>query len=110
VLESLAAGKAVVTTPLAAEGLDVADGVQLFIAKTDAEFVERILYLLRNENERLALASRARTWACEHITWDHSISKYEILYRELIGESMRSSTDDVDNSEFGGLQTRSTVL
>jgi len=110
VLESLAAGKAVVTTPLAAEGLDVADGIQLFIAKTDAEFVERILYLLRNENERLALASRARTWASEHIAWDHSISKYEVLYRELIGESMQSRTDDMDNSEFGGLQTRSTVL
>ena len=109
VLESLAAGKAVVTTPLAAEGLDVTDGNQLFIAKTDAEFVERILHLLRNEKERLALASRARTWACEHIGWDHSISKYEVLYRELLGESMQPHTDDLDNSEFGGLQSRPTV-
>lgn len=109
VLESLAAGKAVVTTPLAAEGLDVTDGIQLLIAKTDAEFVERILHLLRNEKERLVLASRARTWACEHIAWDHSLSKYEVLYRELLGESMQSRTDDMDNSEFGGLQSRPTV-
>jgi glycosyltransferase involved in cell wall biosynthesis len=110
VLEALAAGKAVVTTPLAAEGLDVADGIQLCIAKTDAEFVERILHLLRHENERLALASRARTWACEHIAWARSISKYEVLYREFTGESAPSRTDDIDHSEFGGLQTRSTVL
>jgi glycosyltransferase involved in cell wall biosynthesis len=107
VLESLAAGKAVVTTPLAAEGLDVADGIQLVIAKTDAEFVERILHLLWNEHERLALAGRARIWACEHIAWDLSISKYEDLYRELIGEAIQSRTDD---SEYGGLQTRPKVL
>jgi glycosyltransferase involved in cell wall biosynthesis len=109
VLESLAAGKAIVTTPLAVEGLDVEDGIHLLIAKTDAEFAERILHLLRDENERLALASRARAWACEHIGWDQSISKYEVLYRELLEVAKQSRTDEMDRSEAGGLQTHSTV-
>ncbi|HSL43684.1 MAG TPA: glycosyltransferase [Anaerolineales bacterium] len=112
VLEALAAGKAVVTTPLAAEGLDVTDGDQLCIVRTDAEFVERIGQLLRNEEKRLALARRARAWACDHIAWDKSIAKYDVLYKELIGGSdqhEQHSNEVVDHSEFGGLTTRPTL-
>jgi glycosyltransferase involved in cell wall biosynthesis len=94
VLESLAAGKAVVTTPLAAEGLDVLDSEQLIIAETDREFIDRIVYLLENPEERRALAYRARAWAREHIAWEASIAKYETLYKELLGESGRSKSTD----------------
>jgi glycosyltransferase involved in cell wall biosynthesis len=94
VLESLAAGKAVVTTPLAAEGLDVLDGEQLVIAETDREFIDRIVYLLEHPEERRALANRARAWAREHIAWKASIAKYETLYQELLGESGRSKSTD----------------
>lgn len=84
VLESLAAGKAIVTTSRAAEGLDIQDGEQLAIAETDDEFIARIVQLLRNSEDRLALAKRARAWACENIAWKHSITKYETLYRTLL--------------------------
>ena len=91
VLESLAAGKAIVTTALAAEGLDVGDGEHLVLAQTDEQFIERALHLLENPQERLALARRARAWACEHIGWDRSIAKYEAMYRELLRDSQPSS-------------------
>jgi glycosyltransferase involved in cell wall biosynthesis len=84
VLEALAAGKAMVTTPRAAEGLDLQDGEQLAIAETDAEFIARIVQLLRNPEERLALAQRARAWACENIAWEQSIARYETLYNALL--------------------------
>lgn len=90
VLESLAAGKAIVTTSRAAEGLDVQDGEQLAIAKTDGEFIARIVQLLRNSEDRLALAKRARAWACENIAWEQSIAKYENLYKTLLFKSGRS--------------------
>ncbi len=83
VLESLAAGKAIVTTALAAEGLDVRNGEHLVLVQTDEEFIEHTLHLLGNPGERLAFARRARAWACEHIGWDRSIAKYEVMYREL---------------------------
>ena len=84
VLESLAAGKAIVTTSCAAQGLDVQDGEQLAIAETDDEFITRIVQLLQNPKHRLALAKRARAWACENIAWKQSIDKYEILYKTLL--------------------------
>lgn len=90
VLESLAAGKAIVTTSRAAEGFDIQDGVQLAIAETDGEFIARIVQLLRNSEDRLALAKRARAWACENIAWEQAIAKYETLYKTLLFKSGRS--------------------
>jgi glycosyltransferase involved in cell wall biosynthesis len=90
VLESLAAGKAIVATSRATEGLDIQDGAQLAIAETHAEFIARIVQLLRNSEDRLTLAKRARAWACENITWEQSITKYETLYRALLFESGQS--------------------
>ncbi|HSJ87707.1 MAG TPA: glycosyltransferase family 4 protein [Anaerolineales bacterium] len=84
VLESLVAGKAVVTTSLAAEGLDIQDGEQLALAETDDEFVSRIVELLQNPEKRIAIAQRARAWACENIAWPQSVAKYETLYQGLL--------------------------
>jgi glycosyltransferase involved in cell wall biosynthesis len=90
VLEALAAGKAIVTTARAAEGLEVQDGEQLVIAETDEEFIACIVQLLRNSEDRLALAGRARTWACENIAWGQSIAKFETLYNALLSKPGRS--------------------
>jgi glycosyltransferase involved in cell wall biosynthesis len=90
VLEALAAGKAVVTTSRAAEGLNIQDGEQLAIAETDQEFVTRIVELLQNPKKRLAIAKRARAWACENIGWEQSVLRYEKLYQELLMASTPS--------------------
>ena len=90
VLESLAAGKAVVTTSLAAEGLDIQDGEQLAIAETNDEFVTRIVELLQNPEKRLAIAKCARAWARENIAWEQSVAKYEMLYQELLTANIPS--------------------
>ena len=89
ILEGLAAGKAIVTTPLAAEGMNIQDGKQLAIAETDDEFIARIVQLLLHSEDRLALAKSARAWACENIAWKQSIVKYEILYKTLLFQSGR---------------------
>jgi polysaccharide biosynthesis protein PslH len=84
VLEALAAGKAVVATPLAVEGLDVATGDQLEIAETVDEMRHAISRLLGDEEARRALGMRARAWAVEHLGWGESIARYEALYGSLI--------------------------
>ena len=89
VLEALAAGKAVVATPLAAEGLNVADGDQLHLATTDEEFAARVAALLADDAAREALGDRARGWAAENLTWDASIEAYERLYARLLSKSQR---------------------
>ncbi len=84
VLEALAAGKAVVASPLAAEGLSVTDGEQLYIATTDEQFVDRIVELITDPTRRAAMAQRARVWACANLDWERSIAAYERLYDTLL--------------------------
>jgi polysaccharide biosynthesis protein PslH len=84
VLEALAAGKPLVASPLAAEGLDVSDGEQLLTAETDDEFAERISLVLEDGDLRGRLGASARAWANENLTWDQSIAEYERLYERLL--------------------------
>jgi glycosyltransferase involved in cell wall biosynthesis len=84
VLEALAAGKAIVATPRAVEGLSVVHGDQLYLAETDDGFVRAIVELLDAPERRRRLASRARAWACAHLGWDASVAEYEALYSRLI--------------------------
>jgi polysaccharide biosynthesis protein PslH len=87
VLEALAAGKAVVASRLAVEGLDVKDGNQILLAESDKEFVDVIVQLLAHPEKRISLAASARAWACANLGWDKSIAAYEALYENLIQDS-----------------------
>jgi polysaccharide biosynthesis protein PslH len=84
VLEALAAGKAVVASPLAVDGLDVTDGKEVLLAGDDDAFVSEVLMLLADPERRRAQASRARAWALANLSWDTSIRAYQKLYDSLL--------------------------
>lgn len=81
VLEALAAGKAVVASPLAAEGLD---GAPLLLAESDEETAEAIIGLLEDRDRRVALATEAREWAVAHLGWQRTVEAFEALYERLV--------------------------
>jgi glycosyltransferase involved in cell wall biosynthesis len=81
VLEALAAGKAVVATPLAAEGLD---GAPLLLASGDEETAQAIAGLLEDRDRRVALATRAREWSVAHLGWRRTVDAFEALYERLL--------------------------
>lgn len=85
-LEALAAGKAIVASPLAVEGLDVEDGQQLRIARTDREFVDCIAGLLGSPDDRRRLAGSARGWAATHASWKQLATAYGALYTAVLSE------------------------
>jgi glycosyltransferase involved in cell wall biosynthesis len=87
VLEALAAGKAVIASPLAIEGLDLVDNEQIVLARDDRQFYEAIVQLLADPEKRVSLAARARAWACANLGWEKSIAAYEALYESLIQRS-----------------------
>lgn len=89
VLEALAAGKAVVATPLAAAGLDLVAGEQLEIASTEDEFRRALSRLLGDERARRELGRRARAWAVQHLGWEASVERYEDVYRSLLCAARR---------------------
>jgi polysaccharide biosynthesis protein PslH len=84
VLEALAAGKAVVASPLAIEGLGVVDGEQLLTAETDDEFAERISRVLGDDGLRARLGAGARAWAERNLTWQATLDRFDDLYRRLL--------------------------
>jgi glycosyltransferase involved in cell wall biosynthesis len=87
VLDALAAGKAIVASPLAVAGLGVRDGLELIVAQTDQDFAASIVRLLDSEEDRVALATRARVWALANLRWEASLRAYEELYDRLLGPS-----------------------
>jgi glycosyltransferase involved in cell wall biosynthesis len=86
ILEALAAGKAVVASPLAVEGLEVEHGRQLLLAESDEEFATAVTELLDHPEKRAAIARTARQWACENLDWQASVAAYESLYETLLTE------------------------
>ena len=90
VMEALAAGKAVVASPLAAAGLDVSHGQQLLLAHQDHEFASMIVQLLNDPAARLQLASSARTWAVGNLDWSRSVAAYEALHDRLLSGDRRN--------------------
>lgn len=70
VLEAMAMGRAVVTTPVGAEGLDARDDVEMEIATTDEEFARKVSALLRDPQRRDRMAEAARVLAERDYAWE----------------------------------------
>jgi len=84
VLEALAAGKAVVGSPLAFDGIELIDGEHAVFAQTDDEFVEAALALLADPARREAIGTSARAWAEANLSWESRVAVYDRLYTALL--------------------------
>lgn len=84
VLDALAAGKAVVASTRATEGLDLRPGEHLLIADTDEDFARSVIEVVRDPERRQTLATQGRAWIAEHLGWVQTVEAYERLYDELL--------------------------
>ncbi|HEY6766111.1 MAG TPA: glycosyltransferase family 4 protein [Candidatus Sulfotelmatobacter sp.] len=66
IFEAMAMGKAVVSTNIGAEGLDVRNGRDLILADTASAFADAILLLLSNDELRLTYEQAASRLACQY--------------------------------------------
>jgi glycosyltransferase involved in cell wall biosynthesis len=80
VLEALAAGKALVATPRAAEGIAAVDGEDIVIADGEDELVEALVALLLDQPRRRRLGESARRWAESNLGWEEGVAAFERLY------------------------------
>ncbi len=70
VLEAMAFGKAIVTTSIGSEGIDLEEGVHAEFANDAQSFADRILALLDDPAHRAALGREARKLAEARYGWD----------------------------------------
>jgi glycosyltransferase involved in cell wall biosynthesis len=80
VLEALAAGKAVVASSRAAEGITARPGEELVVVDGDPQTAAAICALLEDEEARRRMAARARAWALRELSWPAVADRYDELY------------------------------
>ena len=83
ILEAMAMERAVVTSPVALEGLDAEDGKHVVQADSPAEWQEHILNLITNDDFRRELGKRARRHVQDRYTWAGRMDSLVTLCRRL---------------------------
>jgi glycosyltransferase involved in cell wall biosynthesis len=84
VLQGMAMGKAVVTTPLGAEGLLAIDGRPPLAIAQDATSLARVTAaLLASARERRVLGARARAFVAKYFSAEAYVRRLETIYAEL---------------------------
>jgi glycosyltransferase involved in cell wall biosynthesis len=85
VLEALALGKPVVTTPKGVDGFELGEGeLPVAVAETTAGFAHAVAELLADGERRRSLGVRARQLATEHYSAAAYARRLEQTYRELV--------------------------
>lgn len=82
-LEAWAAGRPVVATPVACEGLDPKGGVHCLIAQDTRRFAESIVTLLNDEMLRLHIGASGRLLARQRYSVGASVDRYDSVYDKL---------------------------
>ncbi|MCW5981785.1 MAG: glycosyltransferase [Bryobacteraceae bacterium] len=91
IFEAMAAGKAVVSTPMGAEGLPVADGEHLLLAESPAEFARATVGLLKDPDLRRRLGAAARRLTEGRFSWAAATAEFEAILCRVAGEGARVS-------------------
>ena len=82
ILEAAAMGKAIVSTSLGAEGIDLEPDREIVIADTDAQFASAVVSLLHDSGRRTALGVAART-AVAAYDWREIQPRFRALIERL---------------------------
>ena len=86
ILEALAMGRAVVSTTVGAEGLDVVHDQHVVLADDPRSFAQSVLQLLDNPERRRELANEGRRLVQRCYGWDALAERLEGFIHEVAGE------------------------
>ncbi len=89
VLEAMAMGKALVSTPAGVNGLDLTPGEDFLLARTAAEMAAAIEKLWNEPATREAIERAARARVERDYSWDSIARSQSALYRDLLDPSQR---------------------
>jgi polysaccharide biosynthesis protein PslH len=85
ILEAMAAGKVVVSTPVGAEGISAKPGEEIILARADSSFAAEVIRLLRSQPDRKRISNAAEAWVKPY-GWPKLAELQEIEYRGLLEE------------------------
>lgn len=97
ILEALAMGKAVVSTNIGAEGLDLAPGNEIMIADEPTAFAEAVVRLLNDKSIRRKLGANGRRRVEAEYDWRRIGERLQGMYKSVVIGDSRTTTE-MDNS------------
>jgi len=83
ILDAMGMGKAIVSTSVGCEGLNVADGQNILIGDSPIVFADKVISVLRDEELRKNLETKARSLALEY-DWKHQSAIQEEAYQYAV--------------------------
>ena len=87
IFEAMAMGKAVVSTPIGAEGLPVRHNENILLAESPEEFARCVLRLLHEPAERERLGRAARALVEENYSWRSVAGVFDTVFDRVTGKS-----------------------
>jgi glycosyltransferase involved in cell wall biosynthesis len=84
ILEAMAAGLPVLSTPEGAEGLEVVAGEHILIARNEDEFARCVIQLLNDRSLAQSLTTKARRLVEERYDWERIAPLLEQAWRQTI--------------------------
>ena len=84
VLEALNAGKAIVSTSIGAQGLDLSTYRAVTVADEVADFAEKVVRFLLDPQERYRQEQQALAYASILPTWDQATEAFVQCYKEMV--------------------------
>lgn len=93
VVDALAQGKAIVSTTIGCEGIDVTPGENIVIADQSEAFAERVIGLLQDPVERARLGQAARSLAELRYAWTEVGKRLERAYEQARSNHRRRTSD-----------------
>ncbi|MCA9936841.1 MAG: glycosyltransferase [Ardenticatenaceae bacterium] len=82
-IEAMAAGKAIVSTPIGVEGFPVQHGREILLGETAEELATAVLHLLQNPDERERLGRAARMFARQY-DWRVVVPQFDEIYARIL--------------------------
>ncbi len=87
IFEAMAMAKAIVSTPVGAEGLPVLHDENILLAESPDQFAERVLALIRDAPLRRRLGEAARALVSERFTWDIAARRFDDICTSVVARA-----------------------
>lgn len=86
ILEAMALGKAIITTPLGLEGIDAIDSEEVLIAQTEEAFMNQIAYAIEDANRLKKMGKNARLFIEQQYGYKAVSRRLLTFYEEQVGK------------------------
>jgi GT2 family glycosyltransferase/glycosyltransferase involved in cell wall biosynthesis len=86
ILEAMAMGKAIVSTPAGVHGLDLEHGQDVLVTRSPEEMARTIRELIARPDRIQEIGARARATVCARYSWDEIARRQRELYEALRAE------------------------